>query len=419
MSPLRKKKSFCIVSSYPPSSDYSHTALAAFTANLIRGITTHVTKDTAIVVYADVLDPEQKGVHKNQHPALTIERIWQRNHVGSLFTLTKTLITSPHKKILFQYEWSTFGDAKVYNIFFLIILLLLVLAGKHTYIVFHGVIVDKKIFTTLRDHGFGGRWTTILTSCTRLFYALASVLCKKMIVLEEYLKQQLTSYTSIHPAKIAVIPHGVDTHLKTIPRDKARKQLGTPPQTYMIGCFGFITPYKGSHTLLSLFRTSHIPDNVRLYFIGGKSLHNTSTWYDTYYQKIEAEMSQNKNVYYTGFVGEPQIQSYLSACDLIIVPHLVFISSSGPLSLAFTFQKPVLLAHSLAGYMQTADFSACLAAAGLGKDDIFFEPNPTSFATLVKKVQTNPTPYIEFSQRMRAKRNWNEIAHIYMQTLDA
>lgn len=94
------------------------------------------------------------------------------------------------------------------------------------------------------------------------------------------------------------------------------------------------------------------------------------------------------------------------------------LSSSGPLSFAATFEKPVLFSKPLSGYFQSEDVAEALTISGLTTDDLTFDLNdPTSLNTRAHQILNNPQPYIHFSRLLKEKRRWEIIAQKYLNTL--
>ena len=64
---------------------------------------------------------------------------------------------------------------------------------------------------------------------------------------------------------------------------------------------------------------------------------------------------------------------YFAACTAMIFPYKIFMSSSGPLSFAFAYGKPILMSPPLAAYARTPDFRRCLRQQGLRVDDLLYQ----------------------------------------------
>lgn len=412
-------KKLCIVSLYPPSDIYSHkqSGTASISANLVNNIY-KIQSNIQIDVIAEKVLGSKKTNTKKISPLLTVNRIWNRNDILSLFKLTLKLVTENYDRYLFQYEWSTFGSSMLYNAIFLSMLFTLKLFNKQTYVVAHGVIVDKNTVQRLVDQKIMTRLSAkLMTILGPIFYFTISLFSKKIIVFEQILKQNLIDFAHISPNKVDVIPHGVDTALGSMSRSEARKKLGIGKDIKMLGYFGFITPYKGPYELLRLFQQSEIPKKTQLYYIGGRSTHNTTKWYDDFYKHFTKSLATADDTHLTGYVSMSEMELYMSACDVLLCPHVVMISSSGPLSLAFTFGKPVLLSMEIKEYTQSNDIADNLKKSGLTKNDILFTDNPKTFAKKLNAVFINRKKFEKFSKLMQESRNWQNISKEYLKTM--
>lgn len=414
-------KRLCIVSLYPPLETYSHkqSGTASVCANLVEALY-KIRSD----IFVDVLAEKNGGTTPKQQsnsisPLLNIKRVWKRNSISSLIFLTIRLTTGKYDRYLFQYEWSTFGSSILFNIIFLFMLLPLRLLKKDVFIVMHGVIVDKKTIKALIDQKVmspvSGRIFSLLNP---IFYKIISILSKKFIVFEEVLKQNLVNFANISSSKVDVIPHGVDTTLARITKKRARTKLKLPPDVKMLGFFGFVTPYKGPDRLLSLFKNCKFTSKTHLYFIGGKSTHNTNVWYDTFFKNFRNEIANSARVELTGYVDQKEMELYMTACDVLICPHVVMISSSGPLSLAFTFGKPVLLSTNLSRYMMSKDFSKAMRENHIKASELFFDNSPIRFKKILKNVTKNNEKFEAFSKYMSNIRSWENIGKQYIASLE-
>ena len=152
--------------------------------------------------------------------------------------------------------------------------------------------------------------------------------------------------------------------------------------------------------------------NINFIIAGGPSFTQRNK---SHYQKYLKKFSNlPKNLKITGFVKERQIPLYFSVSDLIILPYRSMISSSGPLSLAFSFEKPMILSNKLKSYLKSKDFNKNLKNIGLNEKYMFkdFEKN--------KRINLNKviiSKLIQFSRSMKAIRDYKKISNQYLNTL--
>jgi len=92
----------------------------------------------------------------------------------------------------------------------------------------------------------------------------------------------------------------------------------------------------------------------------------------TYVRDLEKLMTE-RQVIQTGFVPEEKVPAYFSATDVLVLPYTTFMSSSGPLSLALSYELPVLLSEELKPYGKTKDIANALKESDLLLSDITFK----------------------------------------------
>ena len=127
-----------------------------------------------------------------------------------------------------------------------------------------------------------------------------------------------------------VIPHGVKPR-KPMEKDKAKKLMGLEGEK-VVGCFGFITPYKGIEDLL--YAASKLRD-VKFLVAGGYHV-EAETGYMAKLKKMAPP-----NVMWTGYVEDAGLPKVFGCMDLCVYPSR-FISESGALLTIIGFGKAVI-----------------------------------------------------------------------------
>jgi len=395
--------SLIVISSYPEKNTrYSQKvcAVGGFTKNITDNLPCHK------IIFTTKLGYKKDEVYEEKNSL--IYRIFKRNDLGSFIKLFLAIKKFTNvKKVLVQFEFSSFGDIYT-TVLFPILLLSLKLLGKKVYFVFHQVIFDLNSLTEYLGWEKNDWRLPYFNFFLKLFYQTNIILSKKIIVLEEEFRQRLWKISD-QSQKIAVIPHGVDTNLKIVDKKIARSKLkieNNPTVLY----FGYLTWYKGADLMIEIAKANK---NYNFIIAGGSSFTQKNK---SHYQKyLEKFNDLPKNLKITGFVKERQIPLYFSASDLVILPYRSMISSSGPLSLAFSFKKPVILSNKLQHYLKSKDFSNSLKTAGLTNIQLFndFEKN--------KKINLNKkhiSKLVEFSKMMKATRDYKKISKLYLNTLE-
>jgi len=167
-----------------------------------------------------------------------------------------------------------------------------------------------KIITTI--HGIGMKQLDVLL-------AQRSDL---VIVHNEYQQRNFD-----HPS--VIIPHGI-TPRKCITSTRAKAQMDIEGPT--VGCFGFISPYKGIEDLL--YAAMQLPE-ITFIIAGGYHIQQDSG-YITNLKRIAA-----KNVVWTGFIEDEDLPNVMGAMDVCVYPS-TFISESGALLTLIGFGKAVI-----------------------------------------------------------------------------
>jgi glycosyltransferase involved in cell wall biosynthesis len=136
--------------------------------------------------------------------------------------------------------------------------------------------------------------------------------------------------------KIHVIPHGhyINSYENKIPRQQARAKLGIKKEDIIFLYFGLIRPYKGVFQLIDTFQKI---DNSRaqLFIVGRPANESIKK------ELMECCRSDNRIHTFLQFVPDEEIQVYINAADIAILPYQD-IQTSGAMILAISFGKPVI-----------------------------------------------------------------------------
>jgi beta-1,4-mannosyltransferase len=134
-----------------------------------------------------------------------------------------------------------------------------------------------------------------------------------------------------------VIPHGHyrDAYPNSVGREEARARLGIPPSAIVLTFIGLIRSYKNVPRLLAAFRGLRDPDALLL--VPGQVV-----WPERE-ETIRAAASSDPRIRLRpGFVPDDEIQLYLNAADLVVLPFREILNSGSAL-LALSFDRPVLV----------------------------------------------------------------------------
>ena len=361
-----------VISSYPERSlthGIKTVGGASYTKNLVTNLKGN-DKNIDVEVLAEIFD--KKNIYFED--GIKVNRIWKRSSFLSLIQLMFYVLKNPSDKILVSFEFYTFGGL-FQNILFLAMLFFWRISGKKIVIILHQVVDRFKILY----------WPIIF-------------LAEKIVVFEEKFRKILAS------KKVVFIPHAVEeTRIINKPENKEFHSL----------YFGYISFYKGIDSLINFWRKEY---GLLTIAGGGNPNHMKNKKYSKTYRNL-LKMAEKNNIKTTGFIPENNIADYFSKSDLVILPYKMFFSSSGPLSLAFTFKKPFILARPLVGYFESPDFNEALDEIGLKKEDFIFDFNQKSFENRLNWAKKNLDKLTNFSRIMKDKRTWKKIAKQYEKLL--
>ncbi len=410
------QNSILVISSYPEKGVvYSGKvcAVGGFAKNTVQSLqkTLQEKGEKRNIIVLTVTTGKQEMYVEND---VLVVRCFQRNSMTSYVSMAKTLLQFNNiKDVLVEFEFASFGHVKTTGLFPLVLLLLRVLQ-KNTTLVLHQVLtnvseimghigVDKKSATAFS-----------IRILLNLFYKTLVLFPKHIVVLEEIFKKRLVDLTNTN--KVTVIPHGVDISMQRMPKNTARKILGIKQNETVLLYFGYLTWYKGADWLVKAAAGNK---KIRLIVAGGKSFTQTGkAHYDKYVKQIYDVAKTCKNITITGFVNEKDMPLYFGAADLVVLPYRTMLSSSGPLSLTYSFGKPLLLSDRLLDYTLSLDYKEALAESGLSKKDIFFPLEKESFLKKVQGLTKSHVAKLEtFSVLLGQKRTFAALSKTYIQLL--
>lgn len=415
-------KKLLVIASYPPygkTHDKNVVGIASYTKNTLVSLRSQGKKrELAITVLAEKL-PDAPLEYKED--GILVKRIWQRNSLLASPLLLWEILSN-HKtteNILIEFEHAMFGE-----MFYLaplpLFILLLKIFGKKIIFVSHQVIADISEIAPHINLAPGSLRTDIFNALIKLFYMFILRLSSKVIVFDEALKERLLRLGD--PNKISVIPHGVEQFQNLPTKKEARKQLEIAQNRFVVLSFGYLAWYKGTDWLVETFgalKHQKIKTRISLVLAGGPNPnHLNKTHYQKYIANIQ-KACQNKNIFLTGFVPEEQIPLYFQACNLVILPYRTLISSSGPLSLAFSFQKPFLISDRLSKIFETQDLKEALKKAGLSEDKLTFTLNGEVIRKIREIMQNSSLQkkIKKITKTLSQVRSWVRIGSLYYDEL--
>ncbi len=390
---------FLLVSSYPNENSIHGMETvggASYSKNMILALK-DLDETNRIVVLADILDVDRVY----EEDGVFVRRIWERGNIEHLGRLFKEILHEDADINIISFEMNMFGGPIQTGVF-IFFLLLLKIMGKNIHLILHQVVSD---FSPLEKNKVK---LSVLNWLKDVFYVFLLFISTKTIVFEDKFKESLGN-----SQKITVIPHGVEAW-KKVPKHVARKRLRLNEHAFYVLYFGYTSPYKGLEELIKMWKGTK---NRKLIIAGGGNPnHMENKNYVKFLNKINRQ-AKKKNIITTGFVPEKKIPLYFSAADLVVLPYKMFMSSSGPLSFAFSFEKPILISKALEGYFESADFRNALRNSPLTKKNIVFTYNGQDFSEKISWASQNIRKLVEFSKEMKERRAWEKIRKEYREIL--
>ncbi len=369
-------------------------------------------KKQRIVILAEKNYGENTDFIENKN--ILIIPSWQKKDFNSLFTLIKYFsLFNKAKKVMFQFEFNIFGNL-FGPIISLILLFYLKINNKKIYFQLHQVVsslktirnqinIGNEILLNLFDKG--------LTS----FYTTIGWLSEKVIVTENVLAKRLTKY--IDKKKIVVLPILVAKKKRVFDKNNLDNKYKNLKSKRIILFFGYLSWYKGIDWLIDAFsKISEKNPKTILVIAGDKSpTLSGKTHYENFYQRLKNSMKKKKNIIHTGFIDNNELRYIINKSSVLIFPYRAFISSSGPLSWALSYKKPIILSKQLKEYKKSPDFKMAMEKNQIKDEEIFFELKTDSLMNILNNIQLKKL--YGFSKTLNNLRSKNKIKDILINTI--
>lgn len=411
---------YIIISEFPSFKQLKgNTGLSRYSQNTIFSLKQTIEKENRkTIVLANLGEGEKEEIY--EYDNILVIRCLQRNNILSFLRLISYVSRfSQVKKILFEFEFAAYGTEKM-SLAIPVVLASFALLGKKTYFALHQVVTDLSSLYIHLGLSKGSLRLKMIEKGLQGFYSLIGALSYKVIVLEEEFKTRLSRFVALN--KIEVIPHGIE---KISQKKRYTKQdLGYNTNDFIILLFGYVSWYKGVEDFIRVF--NKLPrfirgKRVKLVIAGGKSVaQKGKKHYEEYYNTIEKLASKSNDIILTGFVEEADIEKYYAVADLCVVPYKTFMSSSGPLSLAVSYQKPVIFSDKLKGYLKSQDVKQAFAESQLSKKELFIPIRVNALQKVITRLATNNSYGFnikKFTEALLEKRNWKKLSNDYRNNL--
>ncbi|MDA3905509.1 MAG: glycosyltransferase family 4 protein [Bacteroidales bacterium] len=284
-----------VIGNYPPRK----CGIATFTENFVDSLLQVKDAKTSLYNQIDVFAMNDQD-EMYEYPSIVKQSIRQNNK-DDYYKAVDIINNSNYDCCYIQHEFGIYGghSGLFVNIFFTQIKIPL-------FVTLHSVL------KVLNFHQQGILENMILFS-TQLI-----VMCKTALNI-------LISYHNIRKEKISVIHHGAPV-FKTFDRINAKKAKGWSNYTILM-TFGLIGRSKGLETAIrSLPEVCKIYPNIRYVILGRTHPHIIKHEGEDYREcltQLAEELGVIENVIFLDkYVNEPELTSYLQACDIYVTPYL-------------------------------------------------------------------------------------------------
>ena len=169
--------------------------------------------------------------------------------------------------------------------------------------------------------------------------------CDHIFVHTEKMKTELMAEFNQPPAKISVIPFGINNTLPVtgLTTAEARRRLGLGLGDKVLLFFGNIAPYKGLEFLVAAFDQLAAGDPAYRLIIAGRPKGEAEYW-----AGIQASIARSPHgdrvLQVIEYVPDADTELYFQAADVSVLPY-VHIFQSGVLLLSYNFGLPVIAAN--------------------------------------------------------------------------
>ena len=138
----------------------------------------------------------------------------------------------------------------------------------------------------------------------------------RIIVAAQLEKEKLLGYYGLSPAKVSVIPGGIDLRLfQPLDREEAREQVGLGRQKIILAV-GRIEPVKGFDLLIRAVGMLPMEEKFKLVIVGGDDHSRTRI---ARLKETAAELGITEKVIFKGLINHDQLPLYYNAADVTVI----------------------------------------------------------------------------------------------------
>jgi glycosyltransferase involved in cell wall biosynthesis len=192
-------------------------------------------------------------------------------------------------------------------------------------------------------------------------------------------------------------------------RESIRQSMGLGNRVLLF--FGFIRPYKGLELLLKAFceLASKYPD-VSLLIVGEQFGRNTGqvSEKDKFISATVNDPLRSRIVWIDRYVANEEVSRYFSVADALVAPYLS-VTQSGPLQIAYAFDKPVI----------ASDLPAFRECVSHGESGYLFSTGDARDLTEKMELFLNKPVTAEQVRRYRRQFSWDRYVDMVLYARNA
>ena len=228
-----------------------------------------------------------------------------------------------------------------------------------------------------------------------------------ILVLSEYTREKLEKVYKVSPAKITVIPAGVDLNRFRPHEDKQflRNRLGIPNSHFTLLTVRNLEPRMGLENLILAFKKILDTKTHVCLIVGGEGPLSQDL------KNLATEVGAEDSVKFTGYIADEKLPHYYQMADLFILPTKE-LEGFGLVTVEALASGLPVLGTPVGGTKEIL--------AHMGPEFLFSDVTPDSMARLILESMqgwaTNPEIYNEISRKCRkvAENHFSWDAHITM-----
>jgi glycosyltransferase involved in cell wall biosynthesis len=337
-----------------------------------------------------------------------VDKIWDRNlnYISQIYTYS---LQKKADIVHISHEFKTFGGF-FGAILFPLLLLLLKFKGIKTVVTIHGNVASNQVdYDFLKSFNVQPNFFTkiiIKLFFSYIYFSITS-LSDYTTVHSPALKKVQEDYNPYVKNKIVVIEHGVRVieDLNVSKNKYIYKEFPLLKGKKTILVFGLFSPRKGYEYLIRSYNNviTKLKDDGWIMVLCG-DVKDEFMQYKKTVEKMVKDLKLDKKVLITGYVNAMELDEFYRSATIQIIPAIISFNTSGALSLALAYKKPLIVANvkPLATEVKENNFGLLYEKSG-----------PNSLEKQLEKLMKSEKMYKSMLKNLEksvAKRYWTKIS---------